>query len=318
MQRHKQTIYSTLPDLLFDGSNLKQSGSPIYNADQDRISVVLAGIRKETTKPMCNFQFSAAPQHYFKPVIGLANPRNKKDLRELLIKSIKIDCSFKGHYFSSELARTNVIAYLHKQLEATQQNIPNFSSFAIIIVDFEAPSYNIIPFLNKKVRNLSLALEAENNFYNHFTLHSPASWMFTVEKDGSLVPLVRSTEINQKAKLRYHVSSAKAVGPTKELQRELKELRALIVGKEGELLNAAKEQDRLEEELLQSRKDKQKLEQESEKIKIKIIELETKKKNLHILRWLLSFVVVIGAVGLILLLPKLLRRIHFRGSIPEK
>ena len=69
--------------------------------------------------------------------------------------SIEPDCSIKEHYFSSELARANVIKYIQEQLESTLQNIPNFSSFAIIIVDFDAPSYNIIYFLEKGVRDVA-------------------------------------------------------------------------------------------------------------------------------------------------------------------
>ena len=159
-----KTIYRTLPTLIFDGSNPKQSELPIYNADKDRISVVLAGIRKKTRKPKCYFQFSAAPQHYFKPIMKLSHPKTKIELRELLEKSMITDCSFEGHYFSSELARANVIGYIQEQLKSAPQDIPNFSRFSIIIVDFEAPSYNIIKFLKEKVHDVAIAVEAEKNF----------------------------------------------------------------------------------------------------------------------------------------------------------
>ena len=320
MQYLTKTIYRTLPAVLFDGSNPKQSGLPVYKANQDRISVLLAGIRKKKKNmPDCNFQFSAAPQHFFRPILKLAQPGNETDLRELLKKSIKPDCSFKGDYFSSELARANVITYLQEQLASTQQDIPNFSSFAIIIVDFETPSYNINTLLKNGVKEVALALESEKNFYNNYNLRSPASWMFTVDKGGTLVPLVHSTEINKKKlKLRYHVSSARAVEPIKEWQRELKKLRGelkklrvLIVDKENEIVKFAKIQGRLKEELEDSKKNIKKLAQEREELEIRI-------RNLNIIRWILPLVVVLGFIVIILLSPKRLSKSRFRGSIPEK
>jgi hypothetical protein len=322
MQRYIKTVYNTLPVLLFDGSNPKQSGLPLYKSDQDRISIVLASIRKKTRKPECNFQFSAAPEHYFKSILKLSHPKSKMDFRDLIKKSIKPDCSFKGDHFSSELARANVISYIQEQLKSTQQDIPNFSSFTIVIVDFEAPSYSIKSFLKSKVHDVALAVEAEKKFYNSFIVHSPASWMFTVETDGKLV---RSTEINLKAKLRYRISSAIPIEPIKEQLRELKELRVLIADKKIEIANAIEVQTTIKKELEEFQKNSQNLEQELEesqkngkKLKQEITQLKIKIRNFRILKWILLLLVVLGAVGVFLLAPKLLRKSRFQVSIPEK
>jgi len=309
MQDYAEEIYRTLPVLLFDGSNPKQSGLPIYNAVQDRISVVLAGVRKETTRPGCNFQFSAAPQHYFRPILKLAHPENKIDLRDLLKKSIKPACSFKGDDFSSELARANVITYIQEQLESTQQNIPSFSSFAIIIVDLEAPSYKIKTFLEKGVREVDLALESEKNFPGDFYyILSPKSWTFTVDSGGALV---RNIEFTSKRKLRYRVSSAKSVKSMQAQQSEIDKLRSRLLKNEDRIRNDAKEREKLTSALNEATANG-----EMWKGKHNKLEIELKKRG--IFGWLLAVILVLALIGAFLISRKLLRPLRFQGSIPER
>jgi hypothetical protein len=333
MEDYQESISDTLPLLLFDGPTGQSAGMPfLYKPDHDLISVVFAGIHKterikkskrtkiskKSKKSIhdCGFRFSAAPQYFFRLAFKFKQPKAKKELgnlldvifnkqpkdknslsnlRNLLNAQFKSTCSFKASFFSSHLARANVIEYIQEQQPSTLAKVPGISNFFIIIVDNTIPSYDLKKFLEEKVQDVKLAFQSEQNLSENFYIKSPISWMFVVENDKSLVSN-HEDDLNPKKKLRYRISKIVSI---KYLEARFKEI-----------------QDKETKEQFAS------LSEEKEKI------IESLKKDKSVsnesahdgynLGWILLSGAVLGVLMFIKILQIRLQQFRFKGSIPEK
>jgi hypothetical protein len=194
-------IQKTLPALLFDEklpmtdkrkrqaykSRTELANLPQYNPSHDHLSIVFAGIHKNTNcKP--STQFSAKHEHFFQwqPV---AQNQNKAAFERALRDWMTDDCRAKGYTFSSVLTETTILPYVQRQLEQQGNGHLLFAKTILIIVDNDttfggiSPSKELAILTKDGVADIEWAAKVIDKVTQAFHFVGSEDWVFTINNN---------------------------------------------------------------------------------------------------------------------------------------